>query len=75
MAATLRPRVILPRRVSTTATRMAKAAAVSFSGVLDGGLRATRLDVDVVEGSDPPAVAVFDEHFEQASPQNAVGRR
>jgi hypothetical protein len=36
MAAKLRPRVMLPRRVSSKAARAAEAAAVSFSGLLCG---------------------------------------
>ena len=36
MAAKLRPRVMLPRPVSTSAAARLKPAAVSFSGLLDG---------------------------------------
>jgi len=42
MAAKLRPRGMLPRSVSSTATARPKPAAASFSGVLDG--RRLRMD-------------------------------
>jgi len=37
MAAKLRPRVMLIRRLSSKAAALLKPAAVSFSGLLDGG--------------------------------------
>jgi len=39
MAAKLRPRVMLPRTVSSTAERVARPAAVSFSGLLGSALQ------------------------------------
>src|SRR5688500_10068340 len=60
MAAKLRPRVMLPRSVSSTAPERLKPAAVSFSGLLGGGLSLEARQPAPNNGSKTISVQVVD---------------